>query len=64
MSDIQAKTAVEQGKRFLLCVVPVKPEDLDPELDTVRANMQFVKNIGPRVKQLCNDLDGLEELRD
>ena len=64
MTDIQAKTSVEQGERFLLCVVPVEPEDPDPELDTVRANMQFVKNIGPRVKQLCNDLDGLEELRD
>ena len=62
MTDIQAKTAVEEGENFLLCVVPVEPED-PTELDTVRANMQFIKNIGCRVAQLCNDLDGFKELR-
>ena len=64
MSDIQAKTAVEQGKRFLLCVVPVEPGDPDPGPDIVQANMKFIENIGPRVDQLCNNLDGLKELRD
>ena len=64
MSDTQAKTAVEQGKRFLLCVVPVELGDPDPRPDIVQANMKFVKNIGPRVDQLCNNLDGLKELRD
>ena len=64
MSDTQAKTAVEQGNRFLLCVVSVEPGDPDPRPDIVQANMKFVKNIGPRVDQLCNNLDGLKELRD
>ena len=64
MSDTQAKTAVEQGNRFLLCVVPVEPGDTDPRPDIVQANMKFIKNIGPRVDQLCNNLDGLKELRD
>lgn len=64
MSDIQAKTSVEQGERFLLCVVPVEPGDPDPGPDIVQANMKFIENIGPRVDQLCNNLDGLKELRD
>lgn len=62
MTATQAKKAVEQRDRFLLCVVPV--EDVKPELDTVRANMRFVENIGGRVDQLCDDLNVLEELRD
>ena len=62
MTATQARNAVKQGDRFLLCVVPV--EDVKPDLDTVRGNMRFVKNIGGRVDQLCDDLDGFEELRD
>ena len=61
MTTTQARKAVEQGDRFLLCVVPVG--DVDPELDTVRDDMRFVENIGNRVDQLCDDLNGLEELR-
>lgn len=61
MTATQARKAVEQRDRFLLCVVPV--EDVKPDLDTVRDNMRFVKNIGDRVDRLCNDLDGFEELR-
>ena len=64
MTAIQAKTAVEQGEKFLLCVVPVESGEPEPELDTVRDNMRFVENIGPRVDQLCSDLNGFEELRD
>ena len=63
MSSKQAKTAVEKEKRFLLCVVPVGPGNTDPNLDTVRANMRFIKNMGGRVDQLCNDLDHLENFR-
>ena len=63
LSSTQAKTAVEKQERFLLCVVPVGPGNIDPELDTVRANMRFIKNIGPRVAQMCNGLDKLEKLR-
>ena len=62
MTDTQAKKAVEQGDRFLLCVVPVG--DATPDLDTVRDNMRFVENIGKRVGQLCDDLNDLEKLRD
>ena len=70
LSSTQAKTAVKatrdqknKKERFLLCVVPVGPGNIDPELDTVRANMRFIKNIGPRVAQMCNGLDKLEKLR-
>ena len=62
MTDTQAKKAVEQRDRFLLCVVPVG--DATPDLDTVRDNMRFVENIGGRVDRLCDDLNDLEELRD
>ena len=61
MTTIQARKAVERGDRFLLCVVPVG--NVEPELDTVRHDMRFVKNIGGRVGRLCNDLNRLEELR-
>jgi hypothetical protein len=64
MTAIQAKTAVEQGEKFLLCVVPVESEESEPELDIVRENMRFVENIGPLVDELCRDLNGFEELRD
>lgn len=63
LSSTQAKTAAEKRERFLLCVVPVGPGNIDPELDTVRTNMRFIKNIGPRVAQMCNGLDKLEKLR-
>ncbi len=41
LSSTQAKTAAEKRERFLLCVVPVGPGNIDPELDTVRTNMRF-----------------------
>ena len=64
MTDTQAKTAVDSGTGFLLCVVPVEGESGDLELDAIRNGMRFVENIGPRVTRLCDDLDGLESLRD
>ena len=61
MTATQARKAVEQRERFLLCVVPVG--DSTPDLDTVQANMRFVENIGDRVDQLCKGLDRLKALR-
>ena len=51
MTTTQAETAVEKGHEFLLCVVPVDG-DAEPELNHVRANMRFVRNIGTRIKPL------------
>ena len=34
----------------------------NPELDDVRANMQFVAGIGARVETLCDDLGIFEEM--
>ena len=64
MTDTQAKTAVGQGNRFLLCVVPVKGETSELQLDSIRDNMRFVSDIGPRLDKLCKDLDELNNLRD
>ena len=63
MTDTQAKTAVEEGDRFLLCVVPVEPGSNSPEVADVQANMRFVADIGTRVDSLCNNLGEFEELR-
>lgn len=64
MTSTQAKTAVDEKNRFLLCVVPLDPGDTDPELETVRTKIRFIKNIGSLVDQLCDDLDNLEEFRE
>lgn len=64
MTSTQAKKSVEKGNSFLLCVVPLDPEDTEPELDTVRTKMRFLKNIGFRVAPLCDSLDKLEKLQD
>ena len=60
MTAKQAATAVETGEYFLLCVVPVEGEVSALELDTVRASMRFVADMGPRVEELCENLDDLE----
>ena len=64
MTDTQARTAVREGNRFLLCVVPVEGATADQDLDDVRDNMRFVASIGPRVDKLCDDLDQLKDLRE
>ena len=64
MTVPQAKTAVEKGDGFLLCVVPVGGDNTDLEKDNIRANMRFVQNIGPRVKPLCEDLNTFENLQE
>ena len=63
MTDTQARTAVSEGDRFLLCVVPLDSEQSEPTLDEVRSSMRFVSNIGKRLVSLCGDLDELVELR-
>ena len=60
MTGAQARTAVKEGDRFLLCVVQVEP-GTEPQLDTVRANMRFVEDIGSRVADLCDKLKEFEK---
>ena len=62
MSIVQAKTAREEKRRFLLCVVPLGQENT-PDLETVRQKMLFIQNIGERVTPLCENYESLEELR-
>lgn len=62
MTDTQARKAVEEGSRFLLCVVPVEQESSNPEADDIRTNMRFVAGIGDRVATLCNELGNFEDI--
>ena len=62
MSAAQAEEAVEYGKQYLLCIVPLGQENAIPE--NVREKMLFIENIGNRVEPLCADLDRLKEVRD
>ena len=62
MTSVQARTAVEQGGSFLLCVVPLGPEPEDPEIETVRECMRFVDGIGARLTDICKTLDDFENL--
>ena len=64
MTDVQAKEAVDQGRRFLLCVVPVESESGSPEVEEVRANMRFVADIGVRMASLCDDLGEFHDMRE
>ena len=64
MTAKQAETAVTEGDRFLLCVVPVGLSSTNPRRDDVLTDMRFVENIGPRLTPLCVELDALNELRD
>ena len=61
MTTTQAKEAVKEKSRFLLCVVAVTTEQ--PGLEDVREGMRFVENIGDAVAPLCSDLEKLEGLR-
>ena len=64
MTARQAETAVRRRDGFLLCVVPIEGSEIDLDRDNIRANIRFVKDIGPRVEPLCAELDQLNELRD
>ena len=63
MTDRQAKTAVTEGGRFLLCVVPVESDNLNPEESDIGNRMRFVGGLGDRLAGLCNDLGDFEEMR-
>ena len=63
MTGTQARTAVDEGDRFLLCVVPIEQGKSTAEVDEVRINMRFVTGVGARVSELCNDLGEFEDMR-
>lgn len=64
MTSTQARNAVKHGGGFLLCVVPIESGNSDPELDEIKKQMRFIKNIGPCISPLCNNLDTFEDLRE
>ncbi len=63
MTDTQARTAVKEGKRFLLCVVPVDSDNISKISADIWSNMRFVAGIGDRIADLCNDLGDFEDIR-
>ena len=63
MTDTQAKTAVNEGNRFLLCVVPVESGDTNPQAADIWPNMRFVAGLGDRLADLCNNLGDFEDMR-
>ena len=67
MSFEQTKNALDKKEEFLLCVVPI-PEDTQPDFDTVRENILFIKNIqrklGKRVATLCSSIDTQKDVTD
>lgn len=60
MTATQARTAVNEGEQFLLCVVPVDSDDAS----RLSANMRFVSGLGVRLANLCDDLGLFEGIRD
>lgn len=63
MTPTQAQTAVNNNDRFLLCIVPIAEENGELDLETVRGEMRFLKNIGSLVAPLCENLTALEDLQ-
>lgn len=63
MSSDQAQNAKKKGEKFLLCVVPLEPGDVNPDPETVRQNMRFIANINDRVAPLCEKIDRLEGIQ-
>ena len=66
MSSKQTQKALKKKGNFLLCVVPIS-ENTDLDLETIRKNMQFIKNIskkfGDRVTELCEYIGGQESVQ-
>ena len=66
MSTKQTQKALKKKDNFLLCVVPIE-ENTDPDLGTVRENMQFIKNIskkfGDSVTEFCEHIDEQEVIQ-
>ena len=63
LTETQARTAVSEGDRFLLCVVPIEQGKSTTEVNEVRIKMRFVAAVGARVSELCNDLGEFEDMR-
>ena len=67
MSFEQTKNALDKKEEFLLCVVPIL-ENIQPDFDTVRKNILFIKNIhrklGNRVATLCSSIDRQKNVED
>ncbi len=67
MSFEQTKNALDKREEFLLCVVPI-PENTQPDFDTVKKNMLFIKDIhgklGDRVATLCSSIDMQKDVED
>ena len=63
MTDVQARTAVREGDRFLLCVVPVDSDNTLAESADIWSDMRFVSGLGQRLAVICDDLGGYEDLR-
>ena len=67
MSFEQTKNALDKREEFLLCVVPI-PENTQPDFDTVKENMLFIKDIhgklGDRVATLCSSIDMQKDVED
>ena len=63
MTEAQARKAVEEDNRFLLCVIPVEADVDDLEESGVKAHMHFVENIGSRLGELHKDIDWLKSVR-
>ena len=65
MSPAQTKESLDKREKFLLCIVPIESENTD--LDSVRENMRFVKNIpkifGAQETLLRDVIKGQEELQ-
>ena len=63
MSSDQAQNAKERGENFLLCVVPLEPENTNPDPKTVEENMKFIADINNRVTPLCEKIDELKDVQ-
>ncbi len=63
VTPVQAKTADDKGDAYLLCIVPLEQENGEPDLEIVRKEMRFLKNIRAHVAPLCEYLISLEELQ-
>lgn len=63
MTSVQARTAVDRGSRFVLCVVPVQLDDENSrnlDLHAIERDMRFVLDIGGKVGPLCQKLYDIE----
>ena len=63
MTDTQARTAVDEEDRFLLCVVPVDSDNIIAESADIWSVMRFVPGLGQRLAVICDYLGGYDEMR-